>query len=141
MIKVFNILKFQLGKKLVSSTFFFLVSPQIAQFTFGDEPVNAGDVALIQCSVTKGDFPLDITWMFEGRPIESDTRNVIVSDSGKRVKQLTIETVAARHAGEYTCVASNAAGSVSRTAVLEVNGIISLSLLIFLTRVTLSYPI
>lgn len=112
------------SQSLVSSAFLFAVSPQIAPFTFGDGPVNAGEVALIQCSVIKGDFPLEITWMFEGRSIESDGRNVIVSDSGKRVKQLTIETVGDRHTGEYTCVASNIAGSVSRIAVLEVNGII-----------------
>lgn len=75
-----------------------------------------------QCVVTKGDFPLEITWTFNGRPIQSYHGDVIVSDTGKRVKQLTIESVAARHAGEYTCVASNAAGSVSHSAVLDVNG-------------------
>lgn len=75
-----------------------------------------------QCVVTKGDFPLEITWTFNGHPIQSYHGDVIVSDTGKRVKQLTIESVAARHAGEYTCVASNAAGSVSHSAILDVNG-------------------
>lgn len=99
------------------------VSPQIAPISFGEEPVNAGDLVSVQCVVTKGDFPLEITWTFDGRPIQSYHGDVIVSDTGKRVKQLTIESVAARHAGEYTCVASNAAGSVSHSAVLDVNGI------------------
>lgn len=76
----------------------------------------------VQCVVTKGDFPLEITWTFDGHPIQSYHGDVIVSDTGKRVKQLTIESVAARHAGEYTCVASNAAGSVSHSAILDVNG-------------------
>jgi len=98
------------------------VSPQIAPISFGEAPVNAGDLVSVQCVVTKGDFPLEITWTFDGRPIQSYHGDVIVSDTGKRVKQLTIESVAARHAGEYTCVASNAAGSVSHSAILDVNG-------------------
>ncbi|XP_043680507.1 Down syndrome cell adhesion molecule-like protein Dscam2 isoform X24 [Vespula pensylvanica] len=98
-----------------------MVAPQIAPISFGEEPVNAGDLVSVQCVVTKGDSPLEITWTFDGRPINHDRMDVIVSDSGKRVKQLTIESVAARHAGEYTCVASNAAGSTSHSAKLDVN--------------------
>lgn len=98
------------------------VSPQIGPISFGEEPVNAGDLVSVQCVVTKGDAPLEIIWTFDGRPIQSYHGDVIVSDTGKRVKQLTIESVAARHAGEYTCVASNAAGSVSHSATLDVNG-------------------
>ncbi|XP_057326095.1 cell adhesion molecule Dscam2 isoform X34 [Microplitis mediator] len=98
-----------------------MVAPQILPLSFGDEPVNAGDLASIQCAVSKGDFPLEITWMFKGRPIGPDRSDIIVSNSGKRVKQLTIDAVAARHAGEYTCVASNAAGSSSHSAILDVN--------------------
>ncbi|XP_047359168.1 Down syndrome cell adhesion molecule-like protein Dscam2 isoform X20 [Vespa velutina] len=98
-----------------------MVAPQIAPISFGEEPVNAGDLISIQCVVTKGDSPLEVTWTFDGRPINHDRMDVIVSDSGKRVKQLIIESVAARHAGEYTCVASNAAGSTSHSAKLDVN--------------------
>ncbi|XP_043509534.1 Down syndrome cell adhesion molecule-like protein Dscam2 isoform X7 [Frieseomelitta varia] len=98
-----------------------MVSPQIAPISFGEEPVNAGDLVSVQCVVTKGDSPLEITWTFDSQPIRSDRMDVIVSSSGKRVKQLTIESVAARHAGEYTCVASNAAGSTSHSAKLDVN--------------------
>ncbi|XP_036142526.1 Down syndrome cell adhesion molecule-like protein Dscam2 isoform X37 [Monomorium pharaonis] len=98
-----------------------MVSPQIGPISFGEEPANAGDLVSVQCVVTKGDSPLEITWTFDGRPIQSYHSDVIVSDTGKRVKQLTIESVAARHAGEYTCIASNAAGSVSHSATLDVN--------------------
>ncbi|XP_014598812.1 PREDICTED: Down syndrome cell adhesion molecule-like protein Dscam2 isoform X26 [Polistes canadensis] len=98
-----------------------MVAPQIGQISFGEEPVNAGDLVSVQCVVTKGDSPLEITWTFDGRPINHDRMDVIVSNSGKRVKQLTIESVAARHAGEYTCVASNVAGSTSHSAKLDVN--------------------
>ncbi|XP_044018814.1 Down syndrome cell adhesion molecule-like protein Dscam2 isoform X18 [Aphidius gifuensis] len=98
-----------------------MVAPQILPLSFGDEPVNAGDLASIQCAVSKGDFPLEITWMFRGEQLNSDQFGIIFSDSGKRVKQLTIESVNAKNAGEYTCVASNAAGSTSSSAILDVN--------------------
>ena len=84
--------------------------------------MNAGDMASVQCAVTKGDLPLEVAWTFDGRPIGSEQRDIIIIDSGNRHKQLTIEAVSARHAGEYTCVASNPAGSVSRSAILDVNG-------------------
>lgn len=64
--------------------------------------------------------------MFGDKEIEFG-HDIVISSSSKRLKQLTIETVAAKHAGEYTCVASNIAGSVTQTAVLEVNGIILIS--------------
>lgn len=100
----------------------FTVAPQIALFSFGEEPVNAGDMASVQCLITKGDLPLDISWMFMNNPIESQSNDVTLINVGNRHKQLTIEAVSARHAGEYTCIASNLAGSVSRTATLDVNG-------------------
>ena len=65
---------------------------------------------------------MEINWMFQNEPLDNKRDDVIVSDSGKRGKQLTIESVGAAHAGEYTCVASNIAGSTTRTAVLNVNG-------------------
>ena len=104
--------------------FLYTVAPQIAQFSFGDEPVNAGDMSTVNCAVTKGDLPMEIVWMFKGKPIGTDRMDMIVSSTGKRVKQLAIEAVAAKHAGEYTCVASNTAGSTSRSAILNVNGIL-----------------
>lgn len=100
------------------------VAPQIGPFSFGDESINAGDMASVQCAVTKGDFPLEISWAFKGQPIRPEQLDISISSSGKRLKQLTIESVAARHAGEYTCIASNKAGSSSHSATLDVNGIL-----------------
>ncbi|XP_043478441.1 Down syndrome cell adhesion molecule-like protein Dscam2 isoform X32 [Leptopilina heterotoma] len=97
-----------------------MVAPQISPFSFGEEPVNAGEIASVQCAILKGDLPLEITWMFNAHLIESDQSDIFI-ESERRRKQLTIEAVSARHAGEYTCIASNIAGSVSRTATLDVN--------------------
>lgn len=84
--------------------------------------MNADELVTISCAVSKGDFPLELTWNFKGAPILPGRSDVVVIDTSKRVKQITIEAVTARHAGEYTCVASNVAGSTSHSAVLQVNG-------------------
>lgn len=83
-------------------------------------------MASVQCAIGKGDLPLEISWMFDGRPIEFDQSDTVKIDNGNRRKLLTIESVSARHAGEYTCVASNLAGSVSRSAHLVINGTLQL---------------
>ncbi|XP_076672530.1 Down syndrome cell adhesion molecule 1 isoform X34 [Andrena cerasifolii] len=107
-----------------------MVTPQLAPFTFGDEAANAGEMATVQCAAIKGDLPLRIVWSLNGRPVDVgrvssshgyDTPDIVVTRSSKRISTLTIDSVAARHAGEYKCAASNAAGSVSHTSVLSVN--------------------
>jgi hypothetical protein len=112
-----------LAKYRSSCISLFLVAPQIGiGFTFGEDPLNAGDMATITCAIIKGDSPLDIDLMFKSSPIEMNQSDVIISASGKRAKQLMIEAVQAKHAGTYTCIASNSAGSVSRSTILAVNG-------------------
>lgn len=97
-----------------------IVPPKIVPFTFGDEPSNFGDSASIQCSVTIGDFPIDIVWLLNGIPI--DENSVSTSKIGKRLNVLNIDSVTGYHAGNYTCVASNLASAINHTALLIVNG-------------------
>nr|XP_050869802.1 cell adhesion molecule Dscam2-like isoform X4 [Vespula vulgaris] len=106
------------------------VAPQIGPFSFGDEAANAGEMATVQCAVIKGDLPVDIVWSLNGQPVDVtdaqtnqnyDRQDIIVSRSNKRASTLTIDSVAARHAGEYSCTASNAAGSATHSSVLSVN--------------------
>lgn len=95
------------------------VPPKIASFSFGDEPANFGDPASVQCSVL-GDFPIDIVWLLNGKPI--DKESVSTSKLGKRLSVLNIDAVSGPHAGNYTCTASNLAGQVEHSAALRVNG-------------------
>ncbi|XP_048260965.1 Down syndrome cell adhesion molecule-like protein Dscam2 isoform X31 [Bombus terrestris] len=97
-----------------------MVAPQILQFSFGDDPLNSGEMLSVSCTIVKGDFPVNLTWTFDDSPIDSSRPdiNIIIN---KRVSFLSIDSVAARHAGRYKCIASNAAGSDSHTAVLSVN--------------------
>ncbi|XP_036142531.1 Down syndrome cell adhesion molecule-like protein Dscam2 isoform X43 [Monomorium pharaonis] len=98
-----------------------MVAPQIFPFTFGDEPVNSGEAISATCSILKGDFPMDIAWAFNGEPISAESSDQFSVTKGKRLSVLSIDAVAARHAGEYTCTASNKAGASSHTAALAVN--------------------
>lgn len=100
----------------------FAVVPQIFPFTFGDEPVNSGEAISATCSIQKGDFPMDIAWAFDGVPLSAESTDQFSITKGKRLSVLSIDAVAARHAGEYTCTASNKAGASSHTAALAVNG-------------------
>ncbi|XP_076655523.1 Down syndrome cell adhesion molecule 1 isoform X18 [Halictus rubicundus] len=107
-----------------------MVGPQLAPFSFGEEAANAGEMATVQCAVIKGDLPLKIVWSLNGRPIEAgrasgdhgyNSPDIVVSRGSKRISTLTIDSVAARHAGEYKCTATNAAGSTWHASVLSVN--------------------
>ena len=68
-----------------------------------------------------GDEPLTIAWSLHGDTISSDP-DIITTALGTRSSILTISKVGYRHAGDYTCRASNVAGSYSHTAQLRVNG-------------------
>ncbi|XP_076297116.1 Down syndrome cell adhesion molecule 1 isoform X34 [Lasioglossum baleicum] len=98
-----------------------MVAPQIFPFSFGDEPVNSGEAISATCSILKGDFPMDISWAFNSVPIDSESTDQYTITKNKRLSVLAIDAVAARHAGEYTCTASNRAGASSHTAALAVN--------------------
>lgn len=72
---------------------------------------------------------MDITWLFNGQPINIYTGITIVK-GGKKASLLTIDSVHAGHAGNYTCKARNVADSAEYSAELIVNGIIIVFFLI-----------
>lgn len=109
------------GKDKCNYMFFIAVAPQIVPFVMGDEPANWGEAVTATCTVFKGDLPIDIDWSLNGQPISSNYPDITIASS-KRVSLLTIDAVSARHAGEYTCAASNAAGGTSFSTSLAVNG-------------------
>lgn len=79
------------------------------------------------CSVTKGDQPLKFLWTFQERnegPIENVTTNggIVITRLNPKISTLSIESVKARHRGNYTCYAQNRAGSASHSAYLAING-------------------
>lgn len=85
--------------------------------------MSLGDSVTVQCTVSSGDFPIDIEWLFNGKPLNSYF-GITTSKIGKRANVLYIESVHAKHAGNYTCHAKNHAATADHTAILIVNGII-----------------
>lgn len=101
---------------------FLTVPPQIVPFDFGESAVYSGDMASVLCTVHKGDFPIEIFWTLNGRDL-AQIPGVNVLRTNKRISQLSIDSVDAAHAGEYTCKAVNQAGIAEHAAYLRVNGI------------------
>lgn len=99
-----------------------LAPPKIATFSFGDEPLNFGESASAQCTISGGDLPMEVVWMLNGMEIPSYLE-VSTSKIGKRINVLSIESVKADHSGNYSCVVSNQAGTTEFTAPLIVIGL------------------
>ncbi|XP_072939088.1 cell adhesion molecule Dscam1 isoform X19 [Epargyreus clarus] len=97
-----------------------MVPPQITSFEFGEEPVNAQEMVLVTCAVSKGDQPLKIEWYFNGDKVKSGDIGISLLNM-KRASQLSIESVSHQNQGNYTCVVRNQAGSMNHTAQLFVN--------------------
>nr|XP_037870629.1 Down syndrome cell adhesion molecule-like protein Dscam2 isoform X42 [Bombyx mori] len=99
-----------------------MVPPQILPFEFGEEPANAGDTATLTCSVSKGDQPVNISWIFNGQELTKfNNLGVVLSSINKKTAIMSIDSVSGVHRGTYICVATNRAGSANHSAVLEVN--------------------
>lgn len=97
-------------------------------------------MATVQCAVTKGDLPMDIFWLFDNNSINS-LHGVTTAQMNKRINTISIDSVSAEHAGEYTCVARNKAGAASYSAFLNVNGIDNRIVLVILLFATTTKPI
>lgn len=80
-----------------------------------DEPVS------ISCTLSGGDLPINVRWTLNGGEIES-WHEILTEKRGKRINVLMIESLKAKHAGNYTCWADNIAGVVEQTSELIVNG-------------------
>lgn len=79
-------------------------------------------MATVNCAVTKGDLPIDIYWKLNDYKLMGSNDGILITRSGNRISTLSIESVRSRHSGNYTCVASNSAGTVEHSAMLYVNG-------------------
>lgn len=95
-------------------------------FTFGDEQINVDDMVSVTCLVNKGDLPIEIDWwVVDDYGVERfllTNDGIVITRSSQRMSVLTIESVKARHRGEYICKAKNRAGSVQSAANLAING-------------------
>ncbi|KAI5751952.1 hypothetical protein M8J77_012420 [Diaphorina citri] len=95
------------------------VPPRIVPFSF-EEPIFAGQSIQVACSVSAGDAPIQIGWKFSGADIPDDF-GIETQSLGRRGSALIFESADSKHGGNYTCSATNAAGTVHYTATLNVH--------------------
>ncbi|KAL3270305.1 hypothetical protein HHI36_009356 [Cryptolaemus montrouzieri] len=110
------------GSSFYSTDLHLNVPPHVAPFDTGEDSINFGDPVSLMCNVHKGDTPLDIKWYLNNKTLH-DSSDLSINKAGKRTSTLSIDSVKDQHAGTYTCVAQNRAGSSSYSTDLHVNGI------------------
>jgi len=115
-----------------------LIRPEIEPFSF-PKSLQEGQRFNVLCSVTKGDEPVTIKWYKDGRLLGRPSASVPSTSSSDQsraaeligistisVTQFTstliFETIRPEHRGNYTCEASNRAGSASVTQSMIVHG-------------------
>ena len=99
----------------------FLEPPRIAPFSFGSPVIDSGAFAQLTCVVSHGDMPVTIGWSLKGQQLNSGP-SITTTTLGQRASMLVISSVDYTHIGQYTCRATNAAGSVTYSVDLNVNG-------------------
>uniref|UniRef100_T1JE40 Ig-like domain-containing protein n=1 Tax=Strigamia maritima TaxID=126957 RepID=T1JE40_STRMM len=97
------------------------VPPKIIPFAFVDDQFYKGMRAHITCAVSQGDPPLNFRWLKDDRPIPTSLQDVATRQYDKYTSSLSIDSVSSVHTGNYTCVVSNRAVTVSHTAQLLVH--------------------
>lgn len=103
------------------------VAPKLVPFVFQDDLLREGMRARVQCTVSEGDSPLKLKWMINGQSMQDAQLGVTIQEVDEFSSILTIGSVTPRHNGDYSCSASNAAGTAIHTARLFVNGNSSLT--------------
>ncbi|KAK7073926.1 hypothetical protein SK128_017781 [Halocaridina rubra] len=72
----------------------------------------------LSCSLLSGDLPISLRWSKNGRSLPQDP--VLAETHSQFFSNLVFSDIRARHAGQYTCTASNAAASSTVTASMHV---------------------
>ena len=80
-----------------------------------------GSPARLVCGLLEGDAPIDFTWLKDGLPI-SNKKEISIHHIDGLSSILSVGRLSSEHAGNYTCVASNAEGSDTHNVALTVNG-------------------
>ena len=99
------------------------VPPEITPFTF--PKLAEGARVQVACTVHRGDFPLNLTWLKNWEPLPSHVR-IAPFDSYSSIVRM--DNVRREDSGNYTCVASNSARVTTHTAHLIISGNLSCTL-------------
>lgn len=92
--------------------------PQLEQFHFNANGVNGGQAVRVMCMVISGDLPIDIHWLKNGQPLLRSIYHKI----DEYTLILSLRQTNIGDSGNYTCVATNAAGEARKWSILKVKG-------------------
>ncbi|XP_034745933.1 Down syndrome cell adhesion molecule-like protein 1 homolog isoform X1 [Etheostoma cragini] len=87
------------------------VPPLIQPFDIPSTSV--GKLMYIACVVSSGDMPIRITWHKDDQLIVPGSASGVAIETKEFMSSLQISKVTLKHNGNYTCIASNAAATVS----------------------------
>ncbi|XP_044016886.1 Down syndrome cell adhesion molecule-like protein Dscam2 isoform X3 [Aphidius gifuensis] len=96
-----------------------IVPPKISPF-FANRDLHLGERTSLTCSVTRGDQPIRITWLKDGRALGPSER-VSITNVDQYNSMLMIESLSPDHNGNISCLVANNAGSTSYSATLVVH--------------------
>ncbi|XP_065220184.1 cell adhesion molecule Dscam1-like isoform X2 [Planococcus citri] len=94
-----------------------MAPPEIMPFHPSNNLKEGGKTNLV-CSVTSGDSPITFAWRKDGKPLphDPDTHEHVTD----MISTLRLNNLAARHTGQYTCIATNPAATANYTVRLIV---------------------
>ena len=100
------------------------VSPSVPPLIqpFDIPSTSVGKLMYIACVVSSGDMPIRITWHKDGQLIVPGSASGVAIETKEFMSSLQISKVTLKHNGNYTCIASNAAATVSWERQLIVTG-------------------
>ncbi|KAL2076741.1 hypothetical protein ACEWY4_027662 [Coilia grayii] len=87
------------------------VPPLIQPFDF--PPTSIGKLMYVACVVSSGDMPIRFTWRKDGQDIVPGGNSGVTIETKEFMSSLQISKVSLKHNGNYTCIASNDAATVS----------------------------
>lgn len=102
---------------MVQYPFIPLVVPEIEPFSFKESGINGGGSARLMCTVVAGDTPLNITWLKDGQSVHKGVQQL---DDFTMI--LSLSHLSLFDSGNYTCTASNSAGTAIHSSMLKVKG-------------------
>lgn len=107
------------------TTFSVPVQPKILPIQAMTNLLREGMRAAISCQILEGDLPIAFRWEKNRQPVVSSPyapSGIITRRMDEYSTSLVIEHITSLHSGNYTCIASNVAGSERFTVPLTVNG-------------------
>nr|XP_053631882.1 cell adhesion molecule Dscam2-like [Cherax quadricarinatus] len=106
------------GRSATATFFLSVVKPPVlAEFKFPPGLVEGMRLSMA-CSLLSGDLPISLRWSHNGRPLPRDP--VLTVTHSQFFSNLVFADIRGRHAGKYTCTASNSAVASTVSATMHV---------------------